>query len=302
MRTPSELPSQGNWAATPAANKSSVFGNFVGAPTQTFDVPDGEPPQPVALEGSGTVDAAVARSYLYRFLALGLEYPSIGTFDALGEVGESAAYANAIGALVLAGYGGLAEAAGGLKLRLDTEKYAHFRDAYLAAFGHAARGSVPMNEIEYGDLKADMLIQPHRLADVAAFYRAFGVQLDSSATERVDHVCVELEFMSVLAAKEASALEGDGSDEHLQICRHAQKEFLREHIGRWGIAFGVRLASSDPDGIHGAVGKLLQVFLKEDCAKFSVRSGSPDLVLRNVDETAESNCDGCGTACRVPGS
>ena len=52
-----------------------------------------------------------------------------------------------------------------------------FLNAYLAAFGHAARGSCPLNEIEYGDIKADPLFQPHRLADLAAFYRAFGLEV-----------------------------------------------------------------------------------------------------------------------------
>ena len=62
-----------------------------------------------------------------------------------------------------------------------------------------------MNEIEYGDAQADPLFQPHRLADLAAFYRAFGLELAADAAERQDHLCIELEFMSVLAAKEGYA-------------------------------------------------------------------------------------------------
>ena len=52
------------------------------------------------------------------------------------------------------------------------EAYDAFLTAYLAAFGHAARGRCPLNEIEYGDIKADPLFQPHRLADLAAFYES----------------------------------------------------------------------------------------------------------------------------------
>jgi hypothetical protein len=91
---------------------------------------------------------------------------------------------------------------------------------------HAARGRCPLNEIEYGDIKADPLFQPHRLADLAAFYRAFGLEVAEDADERHDHICLELEFMCVLAAKEAYALEHQLDAEVLTLCRDAQKRFL----------------------------------------------------------------------------
>jgi hypothetical protein len=131
-----------------------------------------------------------------------------------------------------------------------------FLNAYLAAFGHAARGSCPLNEIEYGDIKADPLFQPHRLADLAAFYRAFGLEVTEDAGERHDHICLELEFMCVLAAKEAYAHEHQLDADQLAQCRDAQKKFLREHLGRWTPAFARRLAAATNDpalragGIH----------------------------------------------------
>ncbi|MBI2947112.1 MAG: molecular chaperone TorD family protein [Verrucomicrobia bacterium] len=93
--------------------------------------------------------------------------------------------------------------AGDLVRQLQLRNFDPFLQDYIAIFGHAARGSCPLNEIEYGDLKADPLFQPHRLADLAAYYRAFGLEITEDATERPDHICVELEFMSMLAAKEA---------------------------------------------------------------------------------------------------
>ena len=71
-----------------------------------------------------------------------------------------------------------------------------------------------------------------RLADLAAFYHAFGLEVAEDAGERHDHLCLELEFMCVLAAKEAYAHEHQLDAEQLAQCRDAQKTFLREHLGR----------------------------------------------------------------------
>ncbi|NIO03931.1 MAG: hypothetical protein GTN74_04765 [Proteobacteria bacterium] len=67
------------------------------------------------------------------------------------------------------------------------------------------------------------------MADIAGFYRAFGVGFGK---ERADHLSTELEFMRLLALKEAKALL-DRQKENLAICNSAQKRFLHSHLGRW---------------------------------------------------------------------
>jgi DMSO reductase family type II enzyme chaperone len=169
-----------------------------------------------------------------------------------------------------------------------------FLDAYLAAFGHAARGSCPLNEIEYGDIKADGLFQPHRLADLAAFYRAFGLELADDAAERHDHLGVELEFMAVLAAKEAHALEHHLDAGKLGLCQDTQKKFLREHLGRWVPAFARRLANHATGTALAALAGLLGAFVDAECGRYGIVPGSEDLLLRLADEAAESLCGSCG--------
>ena len=137
---------------------------------------------------------------------------------------------------------GLDKTAAALTAQLRRDNFELFQAACVTAFGHAARGDCPLNEIEYGDLKADPLFQPHRLADLAAFYRAFGLEVANGAAERPDHIGMELEFMSVLAAKEAYAYEHQLDDDQCALCRDAQKKFLREHLGRWSPGFARRLA------------------------------------------------------------
>jgi DMSO reductase family type II enzyme chaperone len=177
-----------------------------------------------------------------------------------------------------------------------------FRDAYIATFGHAARGGCPPNEIEYGDIKADPLFQPHRLADLAAFYRAFGLEVADEAGERHDHICLELEFMCVLAAKEAYALEHQLDADQLAECRDAQKKFLREHLGRWAPAFTRRLAGATDEPTLRALAAFTGAFIEAECVRVGVMSGSEELTLRPVDETADRMCDSCGINNLPPGA
>jgi DMSO reductase family type II enzyme chaperone len=185
---------------------------------------------------------------------------------------------------------------------LKPDAFDSFLDAYVATFGHAARGGCPLNEIEYGDIKADPLFQPHRLADLAAFYRAFGLEVTEDAGERHDHICLELEFMCVLNAKEAYALEHQFDGDQLAQCRDAQRKFLREHLGRWTPAFTRRLAAATNEPTLRALAEFTRVFVESECARFGVNPGSEELALRPVDETADRLCDSCGIHNLPPGA
>ncbi|MBI4220757.1 MAG: molecular chaperone TorD family protein [Chloroflexi bacterium] len=70
------------------------------------------------------------------------------------------------------------------------------------------------------------------IGDVAGFYGAFGYQVASRARELPDHLCVELEFLGVLAAKEAYAA-GMGRQGQAGVCRRARYKFAEEHLSPW---------------------------------------------------------------------
>jgi DMSO reductase family type II enzyme chaperone len=243
----------------------------------------------------------VARSFLYRLIAKVFEDPTPEGWSTLAAPGCQHSFLAAIAALS-AGSPALADAARGFAAAPRDEAFDDFHSAYLSAFGHAARGSCPLNEIEYGDIKADGLFQPHRLADLAAFYHAFGLELAAEAAERHDHLCIELEFMSVLAGKEAYALEHQLDAAELAMGRSAQKKFLHEHLGRWAPAFSRRLAIQAADTPLAAAAGLLRAFLESECARFGVTPGSEDLLLRPVDEAGEGLCASCGFSQRLPGA
>lgn len=98
---------------------------------------------------------------------------------------------------------------------------------YRNTFG--ATGSL-CYETEYGLPHEYRMSQ--ELADISGFYRAFGFKAGGEIHERPDHIAVELEFMHVLALKEAYALQ-NGVTEHVEVCREAQGKFLADHLGKW---------------------------------------------------------------------
>jgi putative dimethyl sulfoxide reductase chaperone len=253
-----------------------------------------------AAPAETSVDEAIARSFTYRFLAQAYEYPNEEGWTWLSNPANQTPLWGALKALANPDRL-LSHQGADLMVRPAPEHFDAFISDYVLVFGHAARGSCPLNEIEYGDLKADPLFQPHRLADLAAFYRAFGVEVTEDATERQDHICLELEFMSVLAAQEAYAHEHRCDQEQISQCRAAQKKFLREHLGRWLPAFARRLAGAVGDGALGSLARFTQEFVSADCRRFGVTPGSQDLLLHPMDESA-SLCASCGLRNLPPGA
>ena len=237
-------------------------------------------------------DGALCRSALYEALALGLRAPTDETVTRLASPDGAAALADA--AEVLDGAWGSSLASQVRRLPL-----ASGRDAMGAAFprlfGHTARGAVPPYETEYGE---DSLFQPMReMSDLAAFYRAFGLALNPEAHERLDHVSCECEFLAVLTRKEAYALERE-DPAMLDATQHAARLFLRDHLGRWALGFGRKLARADPGGFYGALGELCQAFVSHECALAGVTSGPEFLRLRSVWPEVPM---ACGPAASCPG-
>jgi DMSO reductase family type II enzyme chaperone len=306
MPTPSEPTQRGEWAARTETPRRSVFGNYRAADPGSSGRESASSSQSrlmAAATGNQAtlqtaIDLAMARSFLHRFLAKAYEDPIPEAWRWLTnpQTINSLRAANAfVGQALLPS----AEALIGT---LRPAGFDSFLNACLATFGHAARGSCPLNEIEYGDIKADPLFQPHRLADLAAFYRAFGLEVTTDAGERQDHICLELEFMCVLAAKEAYAHEQQLDADQLTQCRDAQRKFLREHLGRWTPAFTRRLTAATNEPTLRALAEFTRAFIESECDRFGVKSGSEELALRPVDEAADRACDSCGINNLPPGA
>lgn len=240
----------------------------------------------VELDRDRATDLALARSVLYGTLTLGCCAPAAETSarltspDARRAIEVAGAFVDALrvdAAPVMPSLRRLAA--------FDTLALADLERDYERLFGHTARGEVCPFETEYG-LDA-FFRQPQEMADMAGYYRAFG--LVPAAGQRVDHVGCQCEFMAFLCRKEARALaaietahdeERQRLAEMLDTTREAARLFLRHHVGRFGPAFARSLMTAARQGLYGVVGEALFIFLGLECERLRVPAGPVTLEVR----------------------
>ncbi len=113
---------------------------------------------------------------------------------------------------------------------------------HTRVFGLVVSKECPPYEVQYCP-QTFSVYRSQRMADIAGFYRAFGVAAGRDVPERVDHIACELEFLAWLVAKEryARSHEGEKWTERAEICRDAQCGFLTEHLAWWVPAFAQAL-------------------------------------------------------------
>src|SRR5262249_21120349 len=113
---------------------------------------------------------------------------------------------------------------------------------YENTFGLLGGSKCPPYETEYVPSKFTFQ-RSNMLADVAGFYRAFGLQSSSSSPDRPDHVALHCEFLAQLLQLQLHCrsgwLEGTSRLEETQdkICQDALHRFLEEHFVWWTPAF-----------------------------------------------------------------
>ncbi len=115
------------------------------------------------------------------------------------------------------------------------------------------------------DTPQEGLTRTFRMADVAGFYRAFGVEMRPGGG-RPDHIAAELEFAHLLAVKELVALEEGAGEEAVAVCRDAARSFLRDHLHPFATRLSGRLAEESPGSPFAVAGRLLGGFLDCDAA------------------------------------
>jgi len=234
---------------------------------------------------------AAARSACYKLLSLGFLYPDDRLFSML-EDGEFARLLEEASRSI---YGQeLEEPLAALEsaARGAAESLQGLQASYVAIFGHSISKECPPYEAQYGN--GDIFQQAQALADIAAFYRAFGVEVSEELKDRLDHIAVELEFMHLLACKEAYALAYHGA-EQAELCRRAQAGFMKEHLGRWVPFFAKLLARKAGRGFYRSLAELTGAFIALERAALGV---VPEeyRALRSHSIAPEGACFECGVA------
>lgn len=162
------------------------------------------------------------------------------------------------------------------KLGLDS-----LLDAHGHLFGHTARGTVTPYETEYG--QQGLFQQPQQLANLTGFYRAFGLKVRQEERERPDHIACQLEFLEFLGQKQVYAMD-QRDNSMLEESQRATRLFLKDHLGRFGRAFGYRLSKADPGRFLGMAGDFLFDFLTLECRRLEIEAGPTTLPLRSPEE------------------
>lgn len=227
-------------------------------------------------------DTALRRSQAYRFLVDALLYPQENWLDDLPALRP-----------ILDEIGLEDFPLPEIQMELPALQAAHRQ-----AFG--LTGSL-CYETEYG--LPNEFRQSQELADISGFYRAFGFQVGGSRRERPDHLAMELEFMHLLALKEAHATSL-GNREHAAITQEAQRGFLQDHLGRWVMLFSASLASARAEfhtsqgiGPYAWVGRLTLALLQAEANRLgaTLDERQPGEVLPTP-LGAELTCGDCALA------
>ncbi len=226
------------------------------------------------------INRTLARNCIYSFLSPLYLYPFDETLTVLDweETKEAVA--------ILGSLNGFKEVLESVKGSLKDP--GSLQSEYIKVFGHTISTEFPLYETQYGE--AHVFQQSQNLADIAGFYRAFGVEASDQVKERHDHISIELEFMAFLAFKQAYALESDWEDK-AEVCREAQEKFLNDHLGRWVPYFTKRLETKD--GFYQKLARLTEMFLSSEVKTFGVKPVVVESLIP-IPSEPEASCFSCG--------
>lgn len=87
-------------------------------------------------------------------------------------------------------------------------------------------------------------------------YREHGFDMPEDFVEFPDHVAVELEYLSLLAAGEAATWEAGRADEALQL-QQAAAQFRADHLGVWAQEFAASVADGATTTFYPALARLV---------------------------------------------
>ncbi len=204
-------------------------------------------------------NGALARSLVYRLLSQAFAYPTEGGVEQLREEDLPLASA-ASGSLPEEVRVALEETAAAF----EGVRAGEMEGAFRAVFSHIHSTDCPTYETDY--TAREIWRQSQELADLAGFYRAFGMEEEA---ERPDHVTVELEFMHLVTYKAAWALIQD-EVEHAAVCLEAGERFLADHVLKWVPGFAARVEAVAAAGPYAAVARLARTFLRAEAARFGL--------------------------------
>jgi putative dimethyl sulfoxide reductase chaperone len=147
------------------------------------------------------------------------------------------------------------------------------RADYDRVFGLVVSKECPPYETEYYPTQ-ETFGRSQQIADVAGFYRAFGIEPSQSSPERPDHLALELEFLAFLLLKKRLALAAVDLDpeasEQASVCERAHRDFFRDHLAWWVPAFAAGLRRRAKDGYPHVLARVLTAWIPAECRRLDI--------------------------------
>ncbi|MEX2188360.1 MAG: molecular chaperone TorD family protein [Pirellulales bacterium] len=265
----------------------------------------GEPSINSPPPGDRAIDLAVET--LYRFLAATFSDPEWGTWPMALE-GDNQRLAESAADLLRSEYGDVAIPLGFAELPVEqltlrslvtelNRGLVEWRDGYTRVFGFAMCRDCPPYETEYCP-DEDPFFRSQEMADVAGFYRAFGLASGARSRERPDHLALELEFAAFLIMKERCAADDErmdveraAQDEQATICREGRAAFLGDHLAWWAPSFARAVRRKAGGGMYAAAADVLAALLPIE--RYRLRVAAPQIPTLAAPAVEPDGCDGC---------
>src|SRR5512135_1134456 len=235
----------------------------------------------------------LARECLYRFLSAVVIGPYSKGWDRAGDAGnQGLALEAALWLRAETDECGMTRLVEGLRAPLDA-----LRAEYDRVFGLVVPKECPPYETEYYPTQ-ETFGRSQQMADVAGFYRAFGIEPAQSSPERPDHLALELEFMAFLLTKKRRALAAVALDpeagEQASVCDRAQRDFFRDHLAWWIPSFAAGLRRKAAGGYYHSLARVLAAWVPAECRRLDIpavlRPAHPELIERPEEQ---SGCAAC---------
>ncbi|MCH7651066.1 MAG: molecular chaperone TorD family protein [Nitrospinae bacterium] len=142
---------------------------------------------------------------------------------------------------------------------------------YVTVFGHAVSQECPPYEMQYGT-EGGIQSQTDVLIQLGGFYETFGFEFPKNrGRERVDHISVELAFMSYLCFREAYGITNGHDEKKIAVVRATTKKFIRNHIGRWTPLFCIFTSRKAERGLYKDLVDILSLMVHNECALLDVK-------------------------------
>jgi len=168
---------------------------------------------------------------------------------------------------------------------------------YDSVFGLVVPKECPPYETEYYPTQ-ETFGRSQQMADVAGFYRAFGIAPAQSSPERPDHLAIELEFMAFLMLKRRQAVAATDHDpeagEQASVCERALRDFFRDHLAWWLPAFSAGLRRKADGGYLHALAGILTMLIPAECRRLDISAVLRPIRPEAIEEPEEqSGCAAC---------